>query len=78
MSAWGHPHGGISPDGARWVSCRSGFFLSVRVLARLLRRLFLKRFTAAHQQLAFFGDHARLADAQAFAAYLAPLRKTTG
>jgi hypothetical protein len=48
----------------------------VRVLSSLFRRLFLERLTAAHQQLQFFGDHAPLADAQAFAAYLAPLRKT--
>jgi hypothetical protein len=48
----------------------------VRVLSRLFRRLFLERLTAAHQQLAFFGQHAPLANAQAFATYLAPLRKT--
>src|SRR5437879_10584676 len=54
----------------------SGFFLPVRVLSRLFRRLFLERLTAAHQQLAFFGQHAPLANAQAFATYLAPLRKT--
>jgi hypothetical protein len=58
------------------VSCRPGFFLPVRVLSRLFRRLFLERLTAAHQQLAFFGQHAPLANAQAFATYLAPLRKT--
>src|SRR5262249_2479631 len=55
---------------------RPGFFLPVRVLSRLFRRLFLERLTAAHQQLAFFGNHAPLANGQAFAAYLAPLRKT--
>ncbi|HEY6257812.1 MAG TPA: IS91 family transposase [Xanthobacteraceae bacterium] len=88
LHTWGsalthHPHvhmivpgGGISPDGARWVACRPGFFLPVRVLSRLFRRLFLQRLAAAHKQLAFFGDHARLADPQVFAAYLAPLRKT--
>jgi Putative transposase len=70
------PGGGISLDGSRWVSCRPGFFLPVRVLSRLFRRLFLERLTAAHQQLAFFGNHAPLANVQAFAAYLAPLRKT--
>jgi len=58
------------------VSCRPGFFLPVRVLSRLFRRLFLERLTAAHQQLQFFGQHAPLANAQAFATYLAPLRKT--
>jgi len=88
LHTWGsalthHPHvhmivpgGGISPDGARWIPCRPGFFLPVRVLSRLFRRLFLQRLIAAHKQLAFFGSHARLANAQAFAAYLAPLRKT--
>jgi hypothetical protein len=58
------------------VSCRPGFFLPVRVLSRLFRRLFLEKLTTAHQQLAFFGHHAPLANAQAFATYLAPLRKT--
>jgi hypothetical protein len=88
LHTWGsalthHPHvhmivlgGGISLDGSRWVSCRPGFFLPVRVLSRLFRRLFLERLTAAHQQLQFFGQHAPLANAQAFAMYLAPLRKT--
>jgi hypothetical protein len=89
LHTWGsamthHPHvhmivpgGGISMDGARWVSCRPGFFLAVRVLSRLFRRLFLEKLVAAHKagRLAFFGHHAPLADAQAFAAYLAPLRK---
>jgi hypothetical protein len=90
LHTWGsalthHPHvhmivpgGGISNDGERWVACRPGFFLPVRVLSRLFRRLFLKKLLAAHTagQLQFFGDHARLASAPAFAAYLAPLRKT--
>jgi hypothetical protein len=71
------PGGGISLDGRRWVSCRPGFFLPVRVLSRLFRRLFLDRLAAAHAagRLAFFGNHAALADPQAFSAYLAPLRK---
>jgi hypothetical protein len=89
LHTWGsamthHPHvhmivpgGGISRDGQRWIACRPGFFLPVRVLSRLFRRLFLDKLTAAHAagRLAFFGDHAALADAQAFAAYLAPLRQ---
>ncbi len=71
------PGGGISLDGERWVACRPGFFLPVRVLSRLFRRLFLERLIAAHQtgRLQFFGDHAVLADPQAFATYLAPLRR---
>jgi Putative transposase len=90
LHSWGsalthHPHihmivpgGGISLDGERWVTCRKGFFLPVRVLSRLFRRLFLEKLLAAHQtnRLKFFGDHAALANPQAFAAYLAPLRRT--
>src|SRR4029434_10479888 len=55
-----------------------GFFLSVRVLSRLFRRLFLEKLVRTHQagRLNFFGDYAHLAQAQSFAAYLAPLRKT--
>jgi hypothetical protein len=69
--------GGISLDDKRWVSCRPGFFLSVRVLSRLFRRLFLQKLMAAHQAggLSFFGDHAPLTVCRAFAAYLRPLRK---
>jgi putative transposase len=72
------PGGGISLDDRRWVSCRPGFFLSVRVLSRLFRRLFLEKLIAAHQarRLNFFGDNIHLVDTQSFAAFLAPLRKT--
>jgi Zn finger protein HypA/HybF involved in hydrogenase expression len=87
--SWGsamthHPHvhmivpgGGISLDGERWVACRPGFFLPVRVLSRLFRRLFLEKLLATHQagRLKFFGDHAALADARAFATWLASLRR---
>ena len=89
LHTWGsalthHPHvhmivpgGGISPDGQRWVSCRPGFFLPVRVLSRLFRRLFLEKLIAAHAagRLSFFGDHAPLAACKAFTAYVSPLRK---
>jgi hypothetical protein len=89
LHSWGsamthHPHvhmivpgGGISLDGERWVSCRPGFFLPVRVLSRLFRRLFLEKLTAAHAAglLHFFGDHAHLDEARAFTAHLAPLRR---
>jgi len=90
LHTWGsalthHPHvhmivpgGGISLDGSRWVSCRPGFFLPVRVLSRLFRRLFLKALTAAHAagRLSFFGAHTSLGNMQSFAAFLAPLRDT--
>ncbi len=71
------PGGGLSPEGTRWVSCRPGFFLPVRVLSRLFRRLFLEGLSALHRagKLAFFGDLEGLADPSAFAAWLAPLRK---
>jgi hypothetical protein len=72
------PGGGISLDGTKWVACRPGFFLPVRVLSRLFRRLFLQKLVAAHQagELQFFSNHVPLMDAQAFAAYLAPLRNS--
>ena len=65
-------------NGERWIACREGFFLPVRVLSRLFRRLMLEKLDAAHGagQLQFFGKHAALTNAQAFAAYLAPLRKS--
>ena len=90
LHTWGsalthHPHvhmivpgGGISLDGQRWIACRPGFFLPVRVLSRLFRRLVLEKLAAAHRAgaLQFFGKHATLTNAQAFAAYLAPLRNS--
>jgi hypothetical protein len=49
----------------------------VLVLSRLFRRLMLEKLDAAHRagQLQFFNDHAALAAAEAFAAFLAPLKK---
>src|SRR5271169_1101684 len=90
LHTWGsalthHPHvHGIVPGGGlalddddRWVACRPGFFLSVRVLSRLFRRRFLEELEQAHRraQLQFFGDYASLSDAAAFANWLAPLRQ---
>jgi hypothetical protein len=71
------PGGGLSPEGDRWIACKPGFFLSVRVLSRLFRRRFLEELDHAHRagRLQFFGEHAELADAQAFAKWLAPLRQ---
>jgi hypothetical protein len=89
LHTWGstmihHPHihmivpgGGISLDGQRWVSCRPRFLLPVPVFSKLFQGLMLHKLVAAHKagQLQFFGNHARLAERKAFAAYLAPLRK---
>jgi Putative transposase/Transposase zinc-binding domain len=88
LHTWGqnlqhHPHlhcvvpgGGTSPDGMRWVASKPGFFLPVRVLSRLFRRLFLEGLTAAFNtgELQFFTDLIRLNQSRAFAATLAPLR----
>ena len=70
------PGGGLSPDESRWIACKPGFFLPVRVLSRLFRRLFLEGMAALHAagRLAFFGDLAPLADKPAFDVALAPLR----
>jgi Putative transposase/Transposase zinc-binding domain len=90
LHTWGsalthHPHvhmivpgGGFALDRKHWAACRPSFFLPVRVLSRLFRRLFLQQLAAAHAagKLQFFGHHAPLSDARAFAAYLAPLRGT--
>ena len=72
------PGGGISCDGQRWIACRPNFFLPVLVLSKLFRRLMLEKLLAAHAagKLQFFGDHAHLAQPDAFTAVLAPLRKT--
>jgi hypothetical protein len=89
LHTWGsalthHPHvhgivpgGGLSPDGGRWIACRPGFFLSVRVLSRLFRRRFLEELARAHRdgRLQFFGEHTALTNPQAFAQWLAPLRQ---
>ena len=71
------PGGGISLDNTRWVSCRPGFLLPVRVLPRLFRRLFLTGLADAHTagRLAFFGDLKGLHERTAFATHLAPLRR---
>jgi hypothetical protein len=88
LHTWGsalthHPHvhgivpgGGLSPDGERWVACKPGFFLSVRVLSRLFRRRFLEELEQAHHagRLQFFGEFAHLVEPAAFAQWLAPLK----
>jgi hypothetical protein len=89
LHTWGsamthHPHvhgivpgGGLSMDGQRWISCKPGFFLSVQVLSRLFRRLFMEDLNKAFQsgELKFFGEHQSLADATAFADWLKPMKK---
>ena len=89
LHTWGsalthHPHlhciipgGGLSIDQKRWVRCRTGFFLPVRVLSRLFRRLFLEKLIAAHRagELHFYAAHAALANPDTFSDFLAPVRK---
>jgi len=89
LHTWGsslthHPHvhciipgGGISLDGQHWISCRKTFFLPVKVLSRLFRRLMCQRLAAAHAQgkLQFFGENAALHDAGTFRTFLTPLRR---
>jgi len=86
LHTWGsamthHPHlhcvvpgGGLTPAG-QWQPCKRGFFLPVRVLSRLFRRLFCEQLQAMHSQLKFVSALAPLSEARAFEAYLAPLRR---
>jgi len=90
LHTWGqnlqhHPHlhcivpgGGIALAGTRWIASRPGFFLPVRVLSRLFRRLFLEGLMAAFEagELQFFGDLAHLKRAKEFAGTVATLRTT--
>src|ERR1700730_6991961 len=89
LHTWGsnllhHPHlhcvvpgGGLSPDRTQWISCQAGFFLSVRVLSRLFRRLFLEYLLKAFDagKLEFFSFLELLRDRSSFLDYLAPLRE---
>ncbi|MCJ8298770.1 MAG: transposase, partial [Pseudomonadales bacterium] len=86
LHTWGsalthHPHvhgivpgGGISLDGKRWVQCRSGYFLPVRVLSRLFRRLYLQKLCRLHAQLQFFGGHTALSEEESFRKWINPLK----
>ena len=90
LHTWGsamthHPHvhmivpgGGFSTDRSKWIAAKSHFFLPVFVLSKLFRRLMLEKLMAAHAdgKLTFFGTHTHLIDADPFAAFLAPLKKT--
>jgi hypothetical protein len=89
LHTWGqtlvhHPHlhcvipgGGLSADGARWIACRPGFFLPVRVLSRYFRRVFLQQLDAAWAagQLQLGGALEPLRDPDAWATYLSPARQ---
>ena len=89
LHTWGsamthHPHlhcivpgGGLSPDGQKWISCRKGFFLPVRVLSRLFRRLFIEQLLKAHKLglLEFHSSLVSLADEKTFERYLEPIRR---
>ena len=89
LHTWGqnllhHPHlhcvvpgGGLSADGTRWISCRPDFFLPVRVLGRLFRRLFLNYLEEAFDagKLQFFSALEPCRERRAFLRYLAPTRK---
>jgi hypothetical protein len=89
LHTWGsqlthHPHvhgivpgGGLALDADRWIPCRRGFFLPVRVLSRYFRRRFLEELALSHAkgELHFFGEHAALADPTAFTQWLIPLRQ---
>ena len=89
LHTWGssmthHPHvhcivpgGGLSKDGTRWVSCKKGFFLPVRVLSRLFRRLFVEQLIDAHQKglLEFHATLSELNEFDAFEQFLRPVRK---
>jgi hypothetical protein len=89
LHTWGsalthHPHvhmivpgGGLSLDGERLISCRRGFFLPVRVLSRLFRRLVLEKLAAVYEEkrLTLLGTLVKLSSPDAFAAALKPLRR---
>jgi len=89
LHSWGqnlqfHPHlhcvvpgGGLSPDGQRWISCRPNFFLPVKVLSCLFRRLFLESLQMAFDsgKLRFCGDLERLGEPAAFAQHCADLKE---
>lgn len=89
LHTWGsalvhHPHvhcivpgGGFSGDGQSWIACKEGFFLPVRVLSRLFRRLFLEKLNVAYKSsdLRFFGQLASLNDPLRFTDWLKPTRQ---
>jgi hypothetical protein len=89
LHTWGsalthHPHvhcivpgGGFSDDEQRWVKCKEGFFLPVRVLSRLFRRLFIEKLCAEYAAgtLQFFGEFKTLSDPKNFEQWWRPLKQ---
>jgi hypothetical protein len=89
LHTWGqnlhhHPHihcvvagGGISLDGKRWIACRPGFFLPVRVLSRLFRARFLALLGKAHRdgQLLLVGSQSHFSEPTAWRRWLRQLRR---
>jgi hypothetical protein len=87
LHTWGsamthHPHvhgvvtgGGLSMDGEQWLACKQGFFLPVRVLSRLYRRLFLEKLTQAYQlnKLQFLGEQQAIKEEKHFIDWIKPL-----
>jgi predicted Zn-ribbon and HTH transcriptional regulator len=90
LHTWGqnllfHPHvhcvvtgGGLSPEPSRWIASRPRFFISVRVLSRLFRRLFLTALQQAYdeKELSFHGSLEALRDPEAFAQSIVSARRT--
>jgi len=90
LHTWGqtlthHPHlhcvvpgGGLSLDGSRWVACRPGFFLPVRVLSLRFRNLYLRYLGESYAagKLQFYGELQSLSDPKSFARYVAPLKSS--
>jgi Zn finger protein HypA/HybF involved in hydrogenase expression len=89
LHTWGsalthHPHvhgivpgGGLSMNGEQWIACRPGFFLPVRVLSRLFRRLFVEQLVELYHagKLQFLGHHKKLIDPKCFNQWLTPLQQ---
>ena len=86
IHTWGqnlldHPHihcivtgGGLSSEKKRWISCRKGFFLPVRVLSKLFKNKFLDYLKKCYQsgELAFFDSMGHLRQPKAFQRFTRP------
>jgi hypothetical protein len=69
------PGGGLSPHGQKWIPCRKGFFLPVRVLSSLLKKKFLSLLKEAHneEKLSFHGESRPLTNQEQWMRFLKPL-----